>query len=449
MAYSEKLKSVLSQIKKTQGAEILIDLETKNTDYPLLCSTGSLGLDIALGGGWAKGRIIEVYGPESSGKTTAALHAIVNIQKSGRVAAFIDAEQSFDITYFKALGGDIGTLIFAQPDNAEQVFNIVEALAESGEVALIVIDSTNTLVPKSELEGESGDLKVGLIARLLGQHLRKVLPSVKNGTTLFFISQIRQKIGVIYGSDQVVGVGNAMKFACSQRVEFRKIESIKDGEDIIANLTKATVKKNKVAPPFKEAYFNIIFGEGISQDSEIIDVCLGYEILKKTGAGVILGYESILYGNGAIDSTEAKTVEALKTPAFASLYKEIKGKLDLHLEKITQSDFDLMMAPLYEVAKEDNELFQEYWKRASTWSGKSKYLQSKYYSELALEIRPTDKASLKKLNDMKAKLSISPATQFVIEIEDDLKLKGGLILTKGTKIDTKTGDIVPPEETAS
>lgn len=440
MALSAKLQGVLKNIRDTQGKDVIIDLVNKPKEYPLLCSTQSLGLDDALGGGWAKGRIIEVSGPESSGKTTLSLHAMINLQKQGKVVGFIDAEQSFDNVYFEALGGSLepDKLIFIQPDSAEQAYNSIEMLAESGEVALIVIDSTNALTPQAELDGEAGDLKVGLAARLLGQHLRKVNRTVKNGVTLFYISQIREKIGIMFGDPRVIGVGNSLKFYASQRVMFSKMETIKVGEESVANKTKAKVIKNKVAPPFKEAIFSIVFGKGVSQDSEIIASCLSKGILFKDGQGVKLGFKTPLWGESAIDTTESKTEILLKSSEFTDLNYEIGLRLDLNLNKITQEDFNILMEPIYKNYEEVNRQFDIYNKESALASGKSLYIKCLYYSILGLSLRPFDKALQTKVKQMEKKLedkaikgeSIEWNIEILIEQENNLESKLELVDVK-------------------
>jgi len=405
MAFSAKLQGVLKSIQSTQGKDIIINLIDKPKDYPLLCSTQSLGLDEALGGGWAKGRIIEVSGPESSGKTTLSLHAIINVQKQGKVAAFIDVEQAFDHMYFEALGGNLTDLIFIQPDSGEQALNSMEMLAESGEVALIVLDSTNALVPQAELDGASGDLKVGLMARLLGQHLRKVNISVKNGVTLFYISQIREKIGIMFGDPRVIGVGNAMKFYASQRVMFSKMETLKIGEEAVGNKTKAKVTKNKVAPPFKEAIFTIVFGQGVSQDSEIVAACLAKGILIKDTQGVKVNFDTPIWSKeSAIESTETKTTDILKEPIFTELYYEINQRLNLDLGKITQEEFDAVMNPIYETFKVQNEQFEALNELITLASNKSNHVLAINYLIDALCIRPLDKKAQKRFKDMEDRL---------------------------------------------
>lgn len=435
MALSSKLQSALKQIQTTQGKDIVIDLVNKPADYPLLCSTHSLGLDEALGGGWAKGRIIEVSGPESSGKTTLALHAIINIQKMGKVAAFIDYEQAFDKAYFEALGGNCSPdkLIFIQPDNAEQGLNAVETLAETGEVALIVVDSTNAAVPKAELDGEAGDLKVGLAARLWSQHLRKVNPTVKNGVTLFYISQMREKIGVMFGDPRVIGVGSAMKYYASQRVTFQKIETLKNGDEAIANKTKAKVIKNKVAPPFKEAIFSIVFGKGVSQDSELVSACLTKGVLIKDGQGVKLGFKTPLWGDGPIETTEAKTEMVLGDPSFNDLKYEIELKLNVVLGKETEENYNELMKPIHEAYAEANAQFEQFVTKANEASGKSLHMVCLYYCLKGLEMRD-DKKLQAKLKQMEVALEKKAMSGTSIDWSIDIQEENGSFI----QVDVRT-----------
>jgi len=273
MSKQKDLEAALSKIEKTYGKGSVMQLgKIKSEDIDSI-PTGSLGLDIALGvNGYPKGRIIEFYGPESSGKTTLSLHAIAESQKQGGISAFIDAEHAFDRTYAIKLGIDVDKLVLSQPDSGEQALEIADTLARSGAVDLIVIDSVAALVPKAEIEGEMGDSHMGLQARLMSQALRKLTPSIsKTGTTLIFINQIRLKIGVMFGNPETTTGGNALKFYSSVRIDIRRIGSIKDKDEIIGNATRVKIVKNKVAPPFKVVEFEIIYGEGISQVGEIVD----------------------------------------------------------------------------------------------------------------------------------------------------------------------------------
>ena len=298
MDRQKALEAALAQIDRAFGKGSAMKLGSKEAMEVEAISTGSLGLDIALGiGGLPRGRVIEVYGPESSGKTTLALHVIAEAQKNGGTAAFVDAEHALDPVYARKLGVDINELIVSQPDTGEQALEIVDTLVRSNAIDVLVVDSVAALVPRAEIEGEMGDSHVGLQARLMSQSLRKLTGSISRSRCLvIFINQLRMKIGVMYGNPEPTTGGNALKFYASVRLDIRRIGSIKKGEEVIGNETKVKVVKNKVSPPFKTAEFDILYGEGISREGEIIDMGVEARILDKAGAWYAYNGEKIGQG---------------------------------------------------------------------------------------------------------------------------------------------------------
>ncbi|NSW93574.1 MAG: recombinase RecA [Bacteroidales bacterium] len=325
----EKLKALevtIGKIEKDFGKGAIMKLGDQAIENIQVISTGSIGLDAALGiGGFPRGRVIEIYGPEASGKTTLAIHAIAEAQKNGGIAAIIDAEHTFDRNYAEKLGVDVQNLLISQPDNGEQALEIADNLIRSGAIDIIVIDSVAALTPKAEIEGEMGDSKMGLQARLMSQALRKLTANIsKTNTSCIFINQLRDKIGVMFGNPETTTGGNALKFYASVRVDIRKTNQIKEGEEIIGSRTRVKIVKNKLAPPFKKADFDILYGEGISQLGEIVDLGVEFDIIKKSGSWFSYGDTKLGQGRDAVKQIIKDNPE---------LYEELKAKITEALKK--------------------------------------------------------------------------------------------------------------------
>ncbi len=326
----EKLKALqaaMEKIEKNFGHGSIMKMGDDKVEDVDVIPTGSIGLNAALGvGGYPKGRIIEIYGPESSGKTTLAIHAIAEAQKAGGIAAFIDAEHAFDRFYAQKLGVDIDNLYISQPDNGEQALEIADQLIRSSAIDIIIIDSVAALTPKGEIEGEMGDNKVGLQARLMSQALRKLTSSIsKTKTTCIFINQLREKIGIMFGNPETTTGGNALKFYSSVRLDIRKGQAIKDGDNVLGNTVKVKVVKNKVAPPFRKAEFDIMFGEGISRTGEIIDLGAELGIIKKSGSWFSYENQKLAQGRDAAKKLLADNPE-LAEELEAKILAKLSGK---------------------------------------------------------------------------------------------------------------------------
>ena len=326
------LQAAMARIEKDFGKGSVMRLGEENIEKIEVIPTGSLSLDLALGlGGYPRGRIIEIYGPESSGKTTLAIHAIAEAQKAGGMAAFIDAEHAFDRFYAAKLGVNVNNLIVSQPDNGEQALGIADQLIRSAAIDILVVDSVAALTPKAEIEGDMGDNKVGLQARLMSQALRKLTSTIsKTNTTCIFINQLREKIGVLFGNPETTTGGNALKFYSSVRLDIRRITSIKDGDDVVGNQVRVKVVKNKVAPPFRKAEFEILFGEGISKVGEILDLAVMLDVIQKSGSWFSYAGSKLAQGRDSVKQVLKDNPE---------LCDEIAGKVRTAMAENNASEF--------------------------------------------------------------------------------------------------------------
>ena len=345
------LETAMAQIERTYGKGSIMRLGDNPDIVVDAIPTGSLSLDVALGiGGVPKGRIVEIYGPESSGKTTLALHILAEAQKRGGEVAFIDAEHALDPSYARALGVDIDSMLVAQPDTGEQGLEICEALVRSGAIDVVVVDSVAALTPRAEIEGDMGDSHVGLLARLMSQALRKLAGSIaKTNCIVIFINQLREKVGVMYGNPEVTTGGRALKFYSSVRIDVRRIEAIKNGSEIVGNRTRAKIVKNKVAPPFREAEFEILYGEGISKRGEMVDLAVKLDIIQKSGSWFSMGEMRIGQGRDAVkaymqanpDFAE-KIEEEIRANAFKLMSKQsqIAAKAAGRAVDVAADDFE-------------------------------------------------------------------------------------------------------------
>jgi recombination protein RecA len=349
----KSLEMALSQIERQFGKGAIMRLGTDNVQKIRAISTGAMALDLALGiGGVPRGRIVEIFGPESSGKTTLALHIIAEAQRNGGIAAFIDAEHALDPGYAAALGVDVDELLISQPDTGEQALEITDMLIRSGALDIVVIDSVAALVPRAEIEGEMGDTHVGLQARLMSQALRKLAGSInRSQTTAVFINQLREKIGVMFGSPEVTPGGRALKFYASVRIDIRRLQSIKEGQDSVGNRVEAKVVKNKVAPPFRKAEFDIMFGEGISREGSLLDVAVEHDVVRKSGAWYTFDGDQLGQGREnakrflrenpeMMVQLEARILETVGITGDAAPADDVDGVAEAAIEAVTQETED-------------------------------------------------------------------------------------------------------------
>ena len=391
------IKSLIAQANSKIGAGALINFSETPKNVETLCSSGSINLDLALGiGGIARGRIYEIKGPESSGKTTLALHCIANTQKKGGVAAFIDAEHAFDPIYAENLGIDMDNLLFSQPDFGEQGLDIAEFLVDTGKVDLIVIDSVAALTPKAEIDGEMGELKVGLMARIMSQALRKLVGKCsKTGTTIIFINQIRLKIGVLYGNPETSPGGEALKFYCSVRLDIRQIsknegsDSTTDNKSYISNSVRVKVIKNKLAPPFKEAEFDIVYGKGISKESEYLSAGLKIGVLKKENSGIFFSFDTPLFPEDTpLETSESKLLSVIDSEEYKNVKLELTTRVEEKLGQISDSEVEERLGELYKKGYRNREIVKFLFENGNSFSSSSKVLEAYYCFNEALKLSP-------------------------------------------------------------
>lgn len=432
--YSDKLQATLNNINKVFGNNTIINLEEAPKDYPRLCGWGSVALDKATGGGVPKGRIVEIFGPEGSGKTTLALHATAETQKVGEIAAYIDAEHSYDPIYAEAIGVDNNSILFSQPDNGEQAIEVMRMLIASGEVSIIIIDSVAALVPQAELDGASGELKVGLQARLMSQAMRMIVGAAsKTNTTILFLNQLREKIGVFYGNPEVTTGGNALKFYASMRLDLRRIgkgeETVGGEKTFFSSKVRIKVIKNKLAPPFREAEIEIIFGKGISKEAELVSAALMYNLFERTEDGVFIKYDTPLYPKDlALEYKEENVAQILNTPLFEDIKTEVLFRVDCHEKKINEAAVEADLKELHQKWITRMAEADAAWQEHGYYSGKSLPDEALYLVNKAIGLNPFNKeykvkqkAIEKRIKNAKTLLTFKDGSIINLETGEEIK----------------------------